>query len=211
MVYFSHKSVKGQALANFLADHPSFTTDQGTMFTRDELTYFSKDYGIPLIISSPFYAQENGQAEASNKVLINILKKMLEDNPRDWHIILSETLWDYRTSKRYFVRVSTYFLTYKQDAVLPIEMVVPFLRVLKHNGLNPQEYSEAMMMELEALDGKRLQALDHIMIQKKKVAWAYNKWVGRKNFEEAKLFWKVPQEILSYNVGNVGHCQEKLR
>ena len=89
---------------------------------------------------------------------------MLEDNPRDWHIILSETLWDYRTSKRYFVRVSTYFLTYKQDAVLPIEMVVPFLRASKHNGLNPQEYSEAMMMELDALDGKRLQALDHIMI-----------------------------------------------
>ena len=53
------------------------------MFTGDEMTYFSKDYGIKLIKSTPFYAQENGQAEASNKVLINILEKMLEDNPRD--------------------------------------------------------------------------------------------------------------------------------
>ena len=42
--------------------------------------------------------------------------------------------------------------------------------------------SQAMMMELEALDGKRLQALDHIMIQKKKVARAYNKRVKRKSF-----------------------------
>ena len=59
--------------------------------------------------------------------------------------------------------------------MLPMEVVVPFLRVSRQNDLNPQEYSETMMMELEALDGKRLQELDHIMIQKKKVARAYNK------------------------------------
>ena len=59
--------------------------------------------------------------------------------------------------------------------MLLMEVVVPSLRVSRHNGLNPQEYSEAMMMELEALDGKRLLALDHIMIQKKKGARAYNK------------------------------------
>ena len=47
------------------------------------------------------------------------------------------------------------------------------------------------MMELEALHGKRLQALDHIMIHKKKVAQAYNKRVKRKSFEEGELIWKV--------------------
>ena len=58
--------------------------------------------------------------------------------------------------------------------MLPVEVVVPSLRVSRKNDLNPQEYSEAMMMELEALNGKRLQALDQIIIQKKKVARAYN-------------------------------------
>ena len=111
--------------------------------------------------------------------------------------ILSETLWDYRTSKRDCTRVSPYSLTYGQDAVIPVEVVVPSLRVSKKNGLNPQEYNEAMMMELEALDGKRLQALDHIMIQKKKVAQAYNKWVKIKNFEEGELVWKVVLPISS--------------
>ena len=75
--------------------------------------------------------------------------------------------------------------------MLPMELVIPSLRVSRQNGLNPQEYSEAMMIKLEALDGKRLQELDHIMIQKKKVARAYNKRVRRKNFEEGELFWKV--------------------
>ena len=100
---------------------------------------------------------------------------MLEDNPKDWNIILSKTLWAYRTSKRDSIVVSHYFLTYGQDVVLPMEVVVPSLRVFRHNDLNPQKHSEAMMMGLEELDGKRLQALDHIMIQKKKVARAYNK------------------------------------
>ena len=37
----------------------SITTDQGTMFTGDEITYFAKAYGIQLIKSTPFYAQTN--------------------------------------------------------------------------------------------------------------------------------------------------------
>ena len=53
--------------------------------------------------------------------------------------------------------------------MLLMEVVVPSLRVSKKNDLSPQEYSETMIMELEALDGKRLQVFDHIMIQKKKV------------------------------------------
>ena len=89
---------------------------------------------------------------------------MLEDNPRNWHIILSKTLWAYRTPKRDSIGVSPYSLTYGHDAVFPMEVVILSLRVSRHNGLNPQEYSEAMMMELEALDEKILQVLDHIMI-----------------------------------------------
>ena len=46
-------------------------------------------------------------------------------------------------------RVKSFSLTYGQDVVLPMEVVVPSLRVSKQNGLTPQEYSEAMMMELE--------------------------------------------------------------
>ena len=138
------------------------------MFIGDEMTDFAKDYDIQLIISTPVYAQANGQAKSFNKVLISILKKMLEDNPRDRHIILSKALWAYRTSKRGSTGISPYSLTCGQDAMLSMEVVVPSLRVSRKNDLNSQEYSEAMMMELEALDGKRLQALDHIMIQKKK-------------------------------------------
>ena len=101
------------------------------------MNYFVADYRIQLIRSTPFYAQSNGQAEASNKVVIGILEKMLEENLINWFKILSKTLWAYRTSKRSFTRVSPFSLTYGQDAVLPMEVVVPSLRVSRKNGLTP--------------------------------------------------------------------------
>ena len=82
------KFIKEQIIHRFGIPH-SITIDQGTMFTGEKRNYFSADYGIQLIISTPFYAQANGQAEASNKMLIGIMEKMLEENPRDWHRILS--------------------------------------------------------------------------------------------------------------------------
>ena len=61
----------------------TITTDQGTMITSDEMKEFMEDYGIKHLISTPHYAQANSQAEVSNKIIIGILEKMLEDNPRD--------------------------------------------------------------------------------------------------------------------------------
>ena len=50
------------------------------------------------------------------------------------------------------IGVSHFSLTYGQDVILPMEVVVPSLRVSRKNGLTPQEYSKAMIMELESAD-----------------------------------------------------------
>ena len=70
-------------------------------------------------------------------MLIGILEKMLEENPRNWDGILLETLWAYRTSTRSSIGVSPFSLTYGQDAILPVEIVVSSLRVSRQNGLTP--------------------------------------------------------------------------
>jgi hypothetical protein len=38
--------------------------------------------GIKLIRSSPYYAQANGQAEASNQSLIKLIKRKIDEHPR---------------------------------------------------------------------------------------------------------------------------------
>jgi hypothetical protein len=55
-----------------------------------EVREFAELYRIKLLNSSPYYAQANGQAESSNRTLINLIKKKISDNPKHWHKILSE-------------------------------------------------------------------------------------------------------------------------
>jgi transposase InsO family protein len=60
----------------------TITTDQGTMFTSEEFRDFAASMGIKLLNSSPYYAQANGQVEASNQILIKLIKKKIEEQPR---------------------------------------------------------------------------------------------------------------------------------
>ena len=53
--------------------------------TREEFGDFAVSMGIKLLNSSPYYAQANGQAEASNQILIKLIKKKIEEQPRKWY------------------------------------------------------------------------------------------------------------------------------
>ncbi|XP_028118784.1 uncharacterized protein LOC114316317 [Camellia sinensis] len=97
---------------------PTYHVNQGTVFNGDEIKEFAKEYGIQILNSSPYYAQANGQAEATNKIVKNTLEKMTEDNPRDWHNLLSEVLWAYRNSKRNSTGTTPHELVYGHDVVL---------------------------------------------------------------------------------------------
>ena len=72
-----------------------------------------------------------------------------------------------------------------------MKVVVPSLRVSRKNGLTPQEYSEAMMMEHKSADGKRIQVFNYMLIQKNKVAQTCNNRIKRRSFGVGELVWKV--------------------
>jgi hypothetical protein len=71
------KSVASKDVINFIKEHvihrfgipQTITTDGGSVFISEELKKFATDRGIKLIRSSPYYAQANGQAKASNQSL----------------------------------------------------------------------------------------------------------------------------------------------
>ena len=64
----------------------------------------------------------NGQAKLSNKTLIKLIKKKIEDSPRRWHEVLSEALWSHRISRNGATKVTPFELVYGQEVVLPIEV-----------------------------------------------------------------------------------------
>jgi len=46
----------------------------------------------------PYYAQADGQVETINKMLINLIKKHIDQKPRNCHEILNQVLQAYRNS-----------------------------------------------------------------------------------------------------------------
>src|SRR6266540_2619416 len=109
----------------------TLTTDQGSSFMVKEVKEFAESYGIKMLNSSPYYEQANGQAESSNKILIKLIKKKIEDHPRRWHEAMSEALWAHRISRHGATKVTPYELVYGQEAILPVEVNLAALRFAK--------------------------------------------------------------------------------
>ncbi len=100
----------------------TITTDQGSIFVSDEFVQFANNVGIELLNSSPYYAQANGQAEASNKSLIKLIKRKISDYPRQWLARLAAALWSYQMACHGSIQVPPYKLVYDHEAVLPWEV-----------------------------------------------------------------------------------------
>jgi transposase InsO family protein len=79
--------------------------DQGSSFMSHQVRQFAESLKINLLVSSPYYAQANGQTESSNKTLIKLIKKKIEENPKRWHEVLSEALWTHHISKHSATKV----------------------------------------------------------------------------------------------------------
>jgi hypothetical protein len=108
----------------------TLTIDQGASFMSHWFKEFAGALKIKLLNSSPYYAQANGQAESSNKILIKLIKKKVNEYPRRWHEALSEALWAHRTSKHGATKVTQFELLYGQEDVLPVEVNLQACRVV---------------------------------------------------------------------------------
>ena len=92
------------------------------MFTLEEFRDFADSMGIKLLNSYYYYAQANGQSEAFNQILIKLIKKKIEEQPRKWYLTLNEALWAYRMACHGSIKSLPYELVYGHNAVLPWEI-----------------------------------------------------------------------------------------
>ncbi|XP_058189230.1 uncharacterized protein LOC131306819 [Rhododendron vialii] len=83
--------------------------------------------------STVYRPQMNGAVKAANKNVEVIIKKTAE-SARDWHEQLPLALWGYRMSIRTSIGAVLPSLVYGMEAVLPIELEVPSLRVMAECG-----------------------------------------------------------------------------
>jgi len=89
-------------------------TENAAAFKSKKMTEFCEKYNIKLGHSTAYYPQGNSLAESSNKSLINIIKKMLEANKKNWHKKLIKALWADRVSIKKSIGLSPFQIVYME-------------------------------------------------------------------------------------------------
>jgi len=114
-------------------------TDNYAAFKSNKMVNFCHKFHITLGHSTAYYPQGNGLAETSNKSLINIIKKMLEENKKNWHKKLVNALWADRLTTKRSIGISPYELVYGMEAKFPSSLGILVIKLLQEIQAEPND------------------------------------------------------------------------
>jgi len=114
-------------------------TDNATAFKSKKMIKFCHKFHITLGHSTTYYPQGNGLSESSNKSLINIIKKTLEENKRNWHKRLTNALWVDRPSTKRSIGMSPYEQVYGMEARFSSSLGIPVIKLLQEVQAKPND------------------------------------------------------------------------
>ncbi|GKU96467.1 hypothetical protein SLEP1_g9699 [Rubroshorea leprosula] len=158
--------------------------DNGTQFNCTSFRDFCSSYGIKLQFTSVYHPESNGMVESVNKCILEGIKPRLEQHKAKWADEINNVLWAYRTTSRTATGETPYHLAFGTEAVIPVEIGVPSLRVTHFDeGQNGQLLRES----LDLLDDLREEARLRTLVYKQKIANFYNKRVRPRTFKLGDL------------------------
>ena len=129
--------------------------------------------------------QSNGQAESSNKTIINSLKKRLDKAKGRWAEELPAVLWAYRTTSRTSTGETPFSLVYETEAMIPVEAGVPSLR---YKWSREETNNEGLQLNLDLLEERREQALIRITAYQSRATKFWNKHIRERQFKVGDWF-----------------------
>jgi len=121
--------------------------------------------------------------ESTNKNLINILKKIVNNHQRNWHLSLQNSLWDNIVNPKSSIGNYPFFSLYRQEATFPTHTFLPSLQL--DQSVQDQAYPIMqerldMLLKLEEEREKfNMNLIHHQKIIKK---WFEKSVVGNKDF-----------------------------
>eukprot|EP00253_Pinus_taeda_P005641 PITA_05641 len=108
-------------------------------FKSKRMINFFHKFHITLGHSIAYYPQGNGLAESSNKSLINIIKKVLNENKKNWHKKLTNALWADRLTTKRSIGMNPYELVYGMETNFPSSLGIPVIKLLQEIQVEPND------------------------------------------------------------------------
>ena len=127
--------------------------------------------GITNRYSTIAYPQGNGQVKAVNNVVVNGLKKRLDDAKGKWIKELSHILWTYRTTPWKSTGETPFSMTYGAEVVIPLETGFPMLRT---SSFNPSSNNELLENSLGFIEERRESAIVQLAYYQHKLKQGYD-------------------------------------
>ncbi|KAL2246278.1 UNVERIFIED_CONTAM: Retrovirus-related Pol polyprotein from transposon opus [Sesamum indicum] len=142
--------------------------------------------------------QANGQAEVTNRTLLQYLKTRLEGAKGAWVEELPGVLWAYRTTPRIATSETPFCLVYGSEAIIPAEIGKKTARVTQYEAEgNAQERS----FDLTVIEEGRDRAYAKILRYKSMTTRNYNQRVRPRSFQVGDLVLKKVE--VSKHVGKL--------
>ena len=133
-------------------------------FLNEVIAQLTTEFMIIHRKSSAYYPQAN-EAESTNKTLCKILTKTVEASRGDWEHKLTAPLWAYRTTYKVATHCTPFSLAFRLEAVMPMEYLVPSLRVAVRERLTEESLTERLV-DLEQLEETRLHVAYGMKVEK---------------------------------------------
>ena len=106
------------------------------------------------------------------------------------------------------IGATPYSLEYGMEAVLPVEVEIPSLRILSQTQLDESEWAQARYEQLNFIDEKRLTALCHRQLYQIRIERAYNKKERPRTFQPGDLVLKKRNTVVSDTCGKFAPTYE---
>jgi hypothetical protein len=182
-------------------------SDNGTQFESKLFKGFCSNLGIMNFFSSLAYPQANSQVEVSNKVILDGIKKRLEEAKDKWVEELPSIMWTHRTTKRRSTGETQFTLAYGVEAVIPLKVDLPTTRTAEFDA---EENEDNLRKDLNLLKARRDMATIRLASYQQQMKRGYNKNIRPRSFQVGDLvLQKVVANTKNLNDGKLGPNWER--